>query len=78
MSTTYFPNGSLVLRVWRFDGTSELIGKFQYFDDAKLFAASLFERDKERGADLKNWFYLAACDAECEVKAFGTKLEGPA
>jgi hypothetical protein len=71
-----FTNGSLVLRVWRFDGESELIAKFAYYDHAKSFAESMFNQDTERKADLSSYFYLAVCEYECEAKAFGTKAEG--
>lgn len=73
MSGKNFTNGSLVMRVWRFDGSVELIGKFQYFDDAKAFAHMALERDVTRKADLSQWFYLAVCDNECEAQAYGIK-----
>lgn len=73
-----FPSGSLVMRVWRFDGGTELIGKFAYFDHAKKFAGSMFDEDMELGritVDKPDWFYLAVCDDECSAKAFGVRVE---
>lgn len=66
-----FTNGSLVMRLWRFDGTGEVVAKTQYWDHAKVFAEAMVAQDRERGANKDGqWFYLAVCDSECEVKAF--------
>ncbi len=73
---TNFTNGALVLRVWRFDGTSELLAKFQYFNDAKAFGELCFNRDVEHKAKIANYFYLAICEHECAVQAFGVKAGG--
>jgi hypothetical protein len=71
---TNFLNGALVMRMWRFDGSSEMLGKFAYFDHAKDFAAMMLARDAERGANADNrWFYLAVCESENEAQAFGQK-----
>lgn len=69
-----FTNGSLVLRVWRFDGGSELLGKFQYFSDAKMFAAAKMASEADR---TKDYFFLAVCDYECEAVAFGSIPPSP-
>lgn len=75
MSNGNFTNGSLVLRLWRFDGGTEMMGKFAYYDDAKLFAKILMDRDLERSDGTpKAYFYLAVCDYECSAKAFGAKI----
>lgn len=77
---TNFLNGSLVLRCWRFDGSSELLGKFAYFDDAKEFAKFKVKRDAERGVnDDDRWFYLAICESENASQAYSHgKPEGGA
>ena len=64
-----FTSGSLVMRLWNFDGTGEVIAKFQYFDDAKDFAAMKARADaKQEKCD--DWFYVAVCDDECDMQAF--------
>lgn len=74
MANGNFTNGSLVMRVWRFDGSGEILAKFQYFDSAELFCRAQIEQDKERGANKeRNWFYLAVCDYECKFRAFDVK-----
>ena len=64
--STNFTNGSLVMRVWNFDGSGEMIAKFQYFSDAKKFA----EMQAAATPDDCNYFYLAVCDSECDFKAY--------
>ena len=62
-TTTNFTNGSLVLRVWRFDGGCEMLAKFQYFTDAVAWA---------RGREWHNdFFHIAVCEHENECRAFG-------
>jgi hypothetical protein len=69
MSNGNFTNGSLVMRVWQFDGCSELLAKFQYFGDAQDFAKTMAA--KAYGSDNENkYFYLAVCDYECKTQAF--------
>lgn len=66
-----FTSGALLMRVWRFDGSAELLGKFQYYSDAKDFGQMRVGQDKERGANTDGrYFYLAVCEAECSVQAF--------
>lgn len=78
MSNGNFTNGSLVMRIWRYDGSNDVLAKFQYFSDAELFCKTMLDRDKENGANKDNsWFYLAVCDYECKAKAFGTKEAKP-
>lgn len=73
-----FTNGSLVFRIWRSDGGGEVIGgeviaKFAYMTDAKLFAESYVKR-ADRSDD---WFLLAVCEYECDVQTFTpSKAEG--
>lgn len=70
-SYSNFLNGALLMRVWRFDGSAELLAKFQYYSDAKAFGQLMTDRDKERGAnDDGSYFYLAVCETECSVQAF--------
>jgi hypothetical protein len=64
-ATTNFTNGSLVLRVWRFDGGTEVMAKFQYYGMAKAWCASL-PYDA-------SYFHIAVCDHENEARAFGIK-----
>lgn len=65
-----FTNGSLVFRIWRFDGSGEVLAKFQYFKDAERFCESYV-----KSVDLsKDWFLLAVCDAECIVRSFLPKV----
>ena len=73
-----FTNGSLVFRVWGFDGGGEIIAKFQYYPDARAFAEMLATNDREhRPEDSKKWFYLAVCDNENDMRAyFPIKPEG--
>lgn len=71
MAYSNFTNGALVMRVWRFDGNTELIAKFQYYSDAKAFASMAVARDLGRNANGEDrWFYLAVCENECEAQAF--------
>ena len=65
-----FTNGALVFRVWNFDGSGEIIAKFQYFPDAKSFAEMLAKSDREKRPDSSGWFYLAVCEAENEMKSY--------
>lgn len=66
-----FTNGSLVFRLWSFDGSGETVAKFQYFSDAKTFAEAKASEDREKQPDhAKGYFYLAVCEAENEMKAF--------
>jgi hypothetical protein len=68
---TNFHNGALVMRIWRFDGGSELLAKFAYYDHAKEFARLMVKRDEERGANVDDrWFFLAVCEAENQSQAF--------
>lgn len=70
-SYSNFTNGSLVMRVWRFDGSAELLSKHQYFDHAKAFAQMMIDRDRDRGGNEDGrYFYLAVCEAEASVQAF--------
>ena len=64
-----FTNGSLVMRLWNFDGTGEVIAKFQYFGDAKDFAAMKARADAEQ-EKCDDWFYVAVCDDQCDMQAF--------
>lgn len=74
MSNGNFSSGALVLRIWRFDGSSELIAKFQYWGDALVFAGAMFDRDKANGSNKdRSWFYLAVCEYECKAQAFDVK-----
>lgn len=74
MSRGNFTNGSLVLRIWRFDGSSELTAKFQYLSDAVLFCEAKVAQEAERGANKdRSWFYLAVCEDECKAQAFDVK-----
>lgn len=71
MSNGNFTNGSLVLRLWRFGGSSEVVGKFQYWGDAVRFCKASLADDAARGANKdRSWFYLAVCDYECKAQAF--------
>lgn len=66
-----FTNGALVFRIWRFDGTSEIISKHQYTGDAEDFARMKAADDAEkRPDDAGRWFYLVACEHECRARAF--------
>lgn len=68
---TNFTNGALVFRIWRFDGSGEVIAKFQYMSDAEAFAQGKATEDAgRRPVDAAQWFYLVACESECRVKAF--------
>lgn len=79
MSNGNFTNGSLAMRVWRFDGTGEVLAKFQYFSDAELYCNARMADDKERGANKdRAFFYLAVCDYECKFRAFDTKEDAKA
>jgi hypothetical protein len=70
MSNGNFTNGSLVMRIWRFDGGVEMMAKFQYFSDAVAFGEMLLTRDKERGANENcSYFYMAVCDYEGKAQA---------
>lgn len=70
MNNGNFTNGSLVMRIWRFDGGVELLGKFQYFQDAVNFGEMKLKHDEERGANKDfSYFFLAVCDSECEAQA---------
>lgn len=79
MSYSSFTNGALVMRVWKFDGDTELLSKHQYMDHAEMFAKQMFERDAQRkvesGGGGLDYFYIAVCENECRAKAFGTKVE---
>lgn len=66
MSGSNFPNGSLVMRIWRFDGNGELLAKFQYFGDARDFADTKARNER---ADI-DVFYLAVCDHENSFQCF--------
>lgn len=66
-----FTNGALVFRVWHFDGSGELLAKFQYAHHAESFAQAMASDDQQkRPGDASKYFYLAACEAECSVKSF--------
>lgn len=74
MSNGNFTNGSMVMKIWRFDGTSEIIAKFQYLSDAEFFAQKKLEADQSDGRNTdRSWFYLVICDYECKAKAFDVK-----
>lgn len=66
MSGSNFPNGSLVMRVWQFDGSGEMVAKFQYFSDALNFAESMATKIPSDS----HYFYLAVCDYENKFKCF--------
>lgn len=66
-----FTNGSLVMRVWRFDGAADLLAKFQNWGDAATFAKLKAASDE---ANNKDYFYLAVCDNECKTQGFGVRL----
>jgi hypothetical protein len=76
-----FTNGALVMRVWKFDGDTELLAKFQYWDQAEMFAQSMLDRDLIRRDETDSakkplgYFYISICENECRVRAFGTKEE---
>lgn len=66
-----FTNGALVFRIWHFDGSGEMISKYQYSGHAEEFAKMMAAEDaNKRPGDASKWFYLVACEAECSVKAF--------
>lgn len=79
MTYSNFTNGALVMRVWKFDGETELLAKFQYWDQAEMFAQAMLDRDLQRQADARDvktplgYFYLSVCENECRARAFGTK-----
>lgn len=79
MSYSNFTNGAIVLRVWKFDGDTELLAKFQYWDQAEMFAQSMLDRDLSRRNETDSaktplgYFYISVCENECRVRAFGTK-----
>lgn len=77
MTYSNFTNGALVMRVWKFDGETELLAKFQYWDQAEMFAQAMWDRDVSRKTEnsRNDYFYLSVCENECRVKAFGTKEE---
>lgn len=76
MANGNFTNGALVFRIWRFDGGCELIGKFQYRQDAEEFARFYVEQDGKKGANKDgSYFYLVACEYECFAKAFGVSKD---
>ncbi len=71
MSSNNFTNGALVFRIWQFDGTGELLAKFQYRGHAEAFAQSMASDDQQkRPGEASKYFYLAACENECSVKSF--------
>lgn len=74
MSNGNFPNGSLLMRIWRFDGQAEILAKFQYFEDAAAFGKAKSEKEPGQHND---FFYLAVCDDQCKAQGFGVKLEAP-
>ncbi len=77
MSNGNFTNGSLVFRIWRFDGGCEILAKFQYRNDAEYFAQLCVDRDTANGANKDNtFFYLAVCDRETFAKAFAASNTG--
>jgi len=79
MSNGNFTHGSLVFRIWRFDGGCEVLAKFQYRNDAECFAQFCVDRDVTNGANKENtYFFLVACDHENYAKAFGAKTGGAA
>ena len=66
-----FTNGALVFRLWTFDGSGEIIAKFQYFSHAKGFARKMAEDDRvTKPGSAKEYFYLAVCESENETSAF--------
>jgi hypothetical protein len=76
MSYSNFTNGTLVFRVWRFDGGTEILAKTQYWDQAALLCEALLARDTERKANSdQSYFYLAVCENEVKAQAFGAKIE---
>ena len=79
MSTGNFTNGSLVFRIWRLDGSCDLLAKFQYRSDAELFAQLCVDKNTANGVNKDgSYFYLAVCESEIFAKAFGATPEaGP-
>lgn len=79
MTYSNFTNGAIVLRVWKFDGDCELLAKFQYWDQAEMFAQAMLSRDLQRRNETDatqkplEFFYLSIFENECRVRAFGTK-----
>ena len=69
---TNFDNGALVFRLWRQDGSGEIVGKFAYMNDAKTFAAACMRRDEALATDdaFRDYFYLAVCECMNEVQAY--------
>ena len=65
-----FVNGSLVFRVWKFDGGAEMLAKFQYWRDATSFCLSKVEDDRRDSDSDPRFFYLAVCEYSNEAKAF--------
>ncbi|CDM57644.1 hypothetical protein LPB79_13040 [Rhizobium sp. T136] len=71
-----FTSGALVMMIWRFDGSSELIAKFQYMRDAQMFCEAKLADDENRGANKEGgWFYLAVCESDCEARAYSKAAE---
>lgn len=61
-----FTNGTLVFKIWRADGSGEVVAKFQYLTHAKDWAKHYTEN-----ADKSNdWFYVVVCEYECEVATY--------
>ena len=61
-----FTNGALVFKIWRGDGSGEVLAKFQYMQDAKRWAEFYTQN-----ADKSNsWFLTAVCESECEVATY--------
>lgn len=66
MAGSNFTNGALVMRIWRFDGSGDIIAKFQYFSDALSFAKA----SAERISGDQDIFYLAVSDHENKFQCF--------
>jgi hypothetical protein len=76
MSYSNFTNGSLVFRIWRFDGGCEILAKFQYRVGAEMFAEAICRDDEARGSNKGGqYFYIAVCENEAWAKAFGAKKD---
>ncbi len=65
-----FVNGALVFKIWRRDGSGEVIAKFQYTMHAKHWAEFYAS-----GCDKSNeWFLVVVCESECEVQTHMTPV----
>lgn len=61
-----FTNGALVFKIWRSDGSGEVIAKFQYMLHAKDWA-KFYTSNADKSND---WFLTVVCESECEVQTY--------